>query len=1354
MPYVILPSETARLVYGYLVKENLHDIALQFLESSPYLTDCYQVVKNGFQFNTKLMGKELQDLLQEFSVIHINHKVSLICKTSLLYKRIKLKCESLSEILELILFWKYKNVKGNDKSVCDEKNAANFLANVNGKLKSSCESINNKIVNENINGNTLGSEDSCFIDKTNINSLPNSNSNNSILESFQSKVLNESSSKNKDVASEEVENEIHEIQKNLNQNSSPECLPMQVLVEGSEIPDEFNKNSNEKNCAHENEIATNGRNENCTESISNSNGHHMSELCLHSDVLAMDMSSENKELMPNQSTGTPLKDGINFENNTKLDHAEKENQNLALDPFAVSNNSNQQNENVSLKNSSVVFVSSDVGNVAIDQDRNQIIVIPLDYYKSQNAIQNQVGMVNTQKNDFFNSKEITQDKKNEMVFEGITDDVNTCNSVNQLFSEKIIKPLSIDENIMTESDFFGNKELMYNLEKEFTASTTTATETQPVEIQNDNISISTIQTPLILLSQTVVPTKSRFRSILPKKSKVSLPPVVSVQPLLEKKQSLVPLVQNSKENLIQSSGNLDMPSIKTPTLSKEDCEISNSEENDKTLIPKESLDKDKEINEEKENAKKLEAEKTETPMIVTRRNSKRLSLSTPRRKSHIRALEFETPPRKKREKKSRTSPKAQVEPRVLNRRSVRNTLFNSPIFENSLKSPEKSKEVKKNDSQENIKTPGTSLCSLNELSIPIATRSPNSKPSDVWENLTGVGCVIGQSKNSNTNPPKKMWDADLRGFITNNNNTDAYPAAKKKIRKPNKIQKSNRKNLRKKAITAKKPTTLSPSKISLTAKRNTYSINGNEDGSLLPSVLDDLKIVTPFKDNEGIRPIEETPLTKLLRENISTIDVDLSMINTPSFPPTPSIVITPDLEDISLISATNYYSPSKDFSKDQVVKITDYIRVDAEKDKTDTKEMHKKVIDDLVTKAKEIIGIGKENQEDNSLKRRPSGKILSMVKIQMLTQCDKKLCENIPIKEDANFTNSYTNLTNCLRSTTSEEVTKSDLKEELEEKRKRALQKIKVVKENLSQMTKNKVTRRCRKERGSKSDLSCDTSEEKQASFGSDESVRKEIEVFHSTPYDKSKSGNSDIKNESNSKSCDDNLYEIIKEFPKFENDPAKFSGLTEKSKKKLHYVENFLKLDEISKYVRDFNESDPKELFLKPSFRSFFQIFYKWLKHPHKHELNSSTEAKNLFEKYLGDFNKVRAGLNQRNKKIKKSSKMDKEEEGDERVLNSHEEPGTNYETRSHFLSEDDEKMEKIREADKKKDEDTEDGFMSILPLKKRKSTVQQQQQQVAVVTEKKNGKNTENVSQTQNFLQDIDVDRFLSQIHGQGCR
>lgn len=55
---------------GYLVNENLNQIALQFLESSPYLKDCHQIVNSGLQFNTKLMGKELQDLLQEYSEIH------------------------------------------------------------------------------------------------------------------------------------------------------------------------------------------------------------------------------------------------------------------------------------------------------------------------------------------------------------------------------------------------------------------------------------------------------------------------------------------------------------------------------------------------------------------------------------------------------------------------------------------------------------------------------------------------------------------------------------------------------------------------------------------------------------------------------------------------------------------------------------------------------------------------------------------------------------------------------------------------------------------------------------------------------------------------------------------------------------------------------------------------------------------------------------------------------------------------------------------------------------------------------------------------------------------------------------
>lgn len=919
-------------------------------------------------------------------------------------------------------------------------------------------------------------------------------------------------------------------------------------------------------------------------------------------------------------------------------------------------------------------------------------------------------------------------------------------SMTQFYSEEINKTPSVDENIITENDFLGNKQLMYNIEKELTRSSTRL-QAQPTQqhLKNpiENVSLPPVATPLIVFSQAVIPKKPpRFRSILPKKKKPSpVHSVVVVQPLLESNQGLmkkisnksesagkkevtrkvkkkVPLVQNHKNSGIERMENLNMPTIKTPISDKnvndikpEELEVADKLTNEST----ENADV-KVTNEEKENLEKTESEKAETPVVVTRRNSKRLSLSTPRRKSHIRALEFETPPKKKEEKKSKTSPKVKVEHVITERKSVRNTLFKSPVPEITLKPPSVTKGSKKIMSETNVKGQESTLEPLNELSIPIATRSPNTKLSDAWENLTGVGCVIGQTDSSKASPTKKMWDADLRCFISESNQ-EVETVEKKRNRKPEKIQKDNRKNVRKKAIATKKsksvPTMVSPSKMSLTAKRNTYSIKGNDEGSPLRSLLDDLKIVTPFKDIETIRPTEETPLTKLLRENVNTIDFDLSMINTPSFPPTPSIVITPDLDDISLISGANYYSPSKDFSKEKVFKITDYFRVDTEKaSKKDTKEMHEKVIDDLVSKAKEIIGIGKENQEDCALKRRPSGKLLSMVKIQMLTQCDKKLCENIPINEETHFQNSSVDKNDCI-SNLSEEAVKSDLKEELEEKRKRALKKIKVVKENLSQ-AKNRVVTRSRKRKRSgfasgsnkksvksKSDGSNETTEEKNSSW-SDESDRK-VEVFHSTPYSDKKSGKPE-KTDSNQKLDSEVLNDIRQELPLFEDAGDKYPELTEKSRKKIHYVESFLKLEEIVKFLEEFNETNPPKLNLKASFKRFFQVFYKWLKHPHKRELNASLETKALLKNYRLAFDKVNLGLNHRIRKLKKSGNV----RDSMKVLYSPEESQNHSESKPHF-SDDDEKEWRNRGNERKKDEDTEDGFVSILPLKKRKSTVQQ---------------------------------------------
>lgn len=74
---------------------------------------------------------------------------------------------------------------------------------------------------------------------------------------------------------------------------------------------------------------------------------------------------------------------------------------------------------MALENGSVVFVSHDVSNVTIGQDRNQIIVIPIDYYKSQNNVQNRMEIDDSQKRDFYHSKEIVEEEKNTVIFEGV-----------------------------------------------------------------------------------------------------------------------------------------------------------------------------------------------------------------------------------------------------------------------------------------------------------------------------------------------------------------------------------------------------------------------------------------------------------------------------------------------------------------------------------------------------------------------------------------------------------------------------------------------------------------------------------------------------------------------------------------------------------------------------------------------------------------------------------------------------------------------------------------------------------------------------------------------------------------------
>lgn len=264
--------------------------------------------------------------------------MGLLCKTSLLYKRIKLRCESLSEIIELILFWKYKNLKNEENSVTSEKtekNSISFLNSTNSEFKSNCDVNSSKANNVNLSNNTNSYSNSN--NETNVLH----NSTNNISENFHSKLTNETYSKSKELIENEVttgtRNEMQEIDYNTTQNRNSECMQMQI----SEISEEFQKNANENNSESGNDVVRNANNDNCNISIDNTDHMPMPELCLNSNVLTIDINSHGKDLVPNEVTTGSLEtneEAVNYENQIKIVRIEKENQNEnhMVDSFSVS----------------------------------------------------------------------------------------------------------------------------------------------------------------------------------------------------------------------------------------------------------------------------------------------------------------------------------------------------------------------------------------------------------------------------------------------------------------------------------------------------------------------------------------------------------------------------------------------------------------------------------------------------------------------------------------------------------------------------------------------------------------------------------------------------------------------------------------------------------------------------------------------------------------------------------------------------------------------------------------------------------------------------------------------------------
>ncbi|CAI6361731.1 unnamed protein product [Macrosiphum euphorbiae] len=66
---LLMPSEVARLVYGYLRNEKNEDTAECFLKSSPCLTECYQMCKTNRNFNIKVNGFNLHDIFDVFGTM-------------------------------------------------------------------------------------------------------------------------------------------------------------------------------------------------------------------------------------------------------------------------------------------------------------------------------------------------------------------------------------------------------------------------------------------------------------------------------------------------------------------------------------------------------------------------------------------------------------------------------------------------------------------------------------------------------------------------------------------------------------------------------------------------------------------------------------------------------------------------------------------------------------------------------------------------------------------------------------------------------------------------------------------------------------------------------------------------------------------------------------------------------------------------------------------------------------------------------------------------------------------------------------------------------------------------------------
>ncbi|XP_069685449.1 serine-rich adhesin for platelets-like isoform X2 [Periplaneta americana] len=212
--------------------------------------------------------------------------------------------------------------------------------------------------------------------------------------------------------------------------------------------------------------------------------------------------------------------------------------------------------------------------------------------------------------------------------------------------------------------------------------------------------------------------------------------------------NLTNLVNLSKNNILVSSGHTSTSGVNSPAVISKPSNVSKQKSRD---TPKPGISCATVSEKRSNNASKQKSRDTPQPSTSQGRkavNSKRLSLSTPRKQRHVRALDFTTPPKTNSFRQSHTSPKHQRSKKQSPKTSEKVTETIRKIRSTLFKSPDNT------DTSASHKPLSTSVTGLSSADTennrnkvpPIATRSPPPQLCGDWDKATGIGQMINEDE--------------------------------------------------------------------------------------------------------------------------------------------------------------------------------------------------------------------------------------------------------------------------------------------------------------------------------------------------------------------------------------------------------------------------------------------------------------------------------------------------------------------------------------------------------------------------------------------------------------------------------